>query len=335
MFVGHALLAFALTVLVAQWRDWPAERALAAGIGVGAFAALPDIDVVYALVAVDPTALFAGFTIQPGAFWDGANQAHRGATHSLVVSAFAGAAFGLWALGVADDGTIGASRREQAAGTAAVTVLVTLVATSTAISGFVGGFVMIAFVLVGVGLATLARSRLALSPRVIGVGAVAGLASHPFGDVATGSPPPLLYPFDGAVLTERVLFSSDPTLHLLGVFGLELAVVALAVAVIARAYGFNVTTLVDRRAMLGALYGVGAVMMAPPTIDVSYHFVFSVLAVGAVVGSSHSLGWERYTPRNVSRRLAGDVEAALTTIATALAAVAVAVVSYGVVYLLL
>jgi len=332
LFIGHALLAFALAVLFAQWRDWPTDRALAVGLAAGAFAAVPDVDVLYALVAVDPTALFAGPAVQPGAFWDGANQAHRGVTHSLVVAAVAGVAFWLWTRASTP---VPSGRRELASTAGAVFALAALVAVAAVVSGFVGAFVMTAFVLAGLAVATVARSRLELSPRLVGLAAAFGIASHPWGDMVTGSPPALLYPVDAGLLDGRVVLSSDPTLHLLGAFGLELATVALALAVLGRQYGYSPHRLVDRRAALGVLYGAGAVVMVPPTIEVSYHFVFSILAVGAVCGSTRSIRWERYTPENVAHRLAGDGETALATAATAVAGVAVALVSYGVVYLLL
>ncbi|MFT4946908.1 MAG: hypothetical protein ACI8TL_001146, partial [Natronomonas sp.] len=69
MFIGHALLAFALAALVAQWRGWRSRQALAVGVAAGAFAALPDVDVLYAAVAANPTEFVASTGVQPEAFW--------------------------------------------------------------------------------------------------------------------------------------------------------------------------------------------------------------------------------------------------------------------------
>lgn len=327
MFIGHALLAFALATLIAQWRGWDPRRALAVGIAAGAFAALPDVDVLYAAVAANPAEFVASTGVQPEAFWGPANEAHRLMTHSLVVAALAGPAFALWTLRSATDWRRGGA-------VFGAVVLAGLVAVAAASSGPVGAFVVTAFVLVGLAIAELSRSRLGLTPRIVALAATAGIASHPWGDLVTGKPPALFYPFEFSVLSERVVLSSDPTLHLLGAFALELAVVALAVVVVARQAGYRPRRLVDRRALIGVVYGAAAVVMAPPTIHLSYQFVGSILAVGGVCGVAHPSvgGW--YPVRTVVDRLVGTSERALRTVLTVLAGIAVALVSYGAAYLL-
>lgn len=327
MFLGHGLLAFAFAVLIAQWRGWGSRQVLAVGVAAGAFAALPDVDVLYAALAVNPVALLGAAGVQPSAFWGPANEAHRLMTHSLVVAAVAGPAFGLWALRSTD-------QRGLTAGVTALVALAALVAVAAATSGLVGGFVVGAFALVGLAVAELARSKLRLRPRIVALVATAGIASHPWGDLVTGEPPALFYPLDVAGLDSRVVLSPDPTLHLLGAFAIELAVVALAVAVLARALGYEPRDLVDHRALAGAGYGVAAVVMAPPTIHLSYQFVGSILAVGGFVGVSEpaALGGTRL--RAAVDRLLGTTERTLRTVLTGLAGIAVALMSYGLVYLL-
>jgi len=336
LFVGHALLGFALAVLFAEWRGWSAEQALALGVTTAAFAALPDVDVLYAVVAVDPGALLAGTGINPEEFWGTANEAHRLMTHSLVVAAIAGPAFGLWILGSDPDDVVGwpaGDRRRQAGIVIASVALAVLVAATWIVSGPIGGFVMTAFAGVGVGIAVVSHSYFALSPRVVGTAAVVGIASHPWGDMATGSPPALLYPFELGLLPERVVLHSDPTLHLLAAFGLELGVVTLAAAVYARHMRLDILGLVDRSAALGIAYGAVAVVMVPPTIDTSYHFVFSILAVGlACAGVQRSRG-ESITLGELPQQLFGTRTAALRTVCTMIAGVALALVSYTLVYL--
>lgn len=336
MFIGHALLAFALAVLFAEWRGWDSERALAFGIATGAFAALPDIDVLYALVAVNPAEFITATGVNPGTFWGTANETHRLMTHSLLVSAVAGAAFGLWALGShrLDSALMSSTPQRLAAAVTALAALAAIVAVAAVTSGPIGAFVMGAFVVVGLLLAWASQSYLGLQPSHIALAAVGGMASHPWGDMVTGSPPALLYPFEFSLISERVMLSADPTIHLLGAFAIELAAVALAIAVLARQMEFRPQNLVDRRALLGALYGPAAVVMVPPTIDVSYQFVFSILVVGAVIGSARGPQQGQYSPRVLAARLAGHPEAALRTTLTMLTGIAVALVSYGVVYLL-
>lgn len=323
MFVGHALLAFAIAALVAERLGWPRHRVVALGAVAGAFAAIPDVDVVYALFSMDPGHLVAGATVRPGAFWGAVDGVHRSMTHSLVVAAIAGPAFGLWTRRRAPD------RSQLAVRVLSLGPLGALVAVSTALEGPAGGAVMAAFTVVGLGVATLARRHADLPPWVVALAATAGLASHPWGDLLTGRPPELLYPLSTELVTERIVLAGDPTLHLLATFALELAIVALAVAVVARLAGRSLRGLVDRRAALGACYGVVALVLAPPTIHVAYPFVLSILAVGVVCGLSRpplrARAWHR---------LRWDPAGALGTVCTGLAAVALALASYAAVYLL-
>jgi len=66
VFIGHALLGFALAVLVAEWRGWPSRQALALGVVTGAFAVLPDVDTLCALVAINLTELVGNTGVWPG-----------------------------------------------------------------------------------------------------------------------------------------------------------------------------------------------------------------------------------------------------------------------------
>jgi hypothetical protein len=118
------------------------------------------------------------------------------------------------------------------------------------------------------------------------------------------------------------MLAGDPTLHLLGAFGIELATIWLAAAVFVRLRGEHLFVHVDRRASLGASYAAAAVVLPAPTLDVSYHFVFTVLAVGAV----GVLTWRRPFAVADDRLRAG---------LTGLAAVTLAWAAYGLAYLAL
>ncbi|MFC6976282.1 metal-dependent hydrolase [Halomicroarcula sp. GCM10025709] len=82
MFVGHGLFAFAVVVLLAQWLGVAPRRAVQFGAVAGLFAAVPDVDVVYAPVGL---LLRSTATVGPDVFWETANVIHRGPTHSLVM----------------------------------------------------------------------------------------------------------------------------------------------------------------------------------------------------------------------------------------------------------
>ncbi|QSG05260.1 metal-dependent hydrolase [Halapricum desulfuricans] len=279
MFVGHALLAFALAVLIADWRGWPARRALALGFVAGGFAAIPDVDMIYTAVALDLSRLSVETLTRPSVFWDASRGVHRSITHSLPIALAAGPAFGAWAAGTST------SRRWLAVRGIAGAFLSALVWVAWTYSGPAGAVVVGTFVAAGLIVARLARTRTDLSGSTIALAATAGLLSHPWGDLVTGDPPRLLYPLDVQVFEEIVLLHADPTIHLLGAFALELGVVWLAAVAVARLAGRSPTMLLDSRAVTGVVYGVAAVVLAPPTLDVSYHFVFTILGVGAATGA--------------------------------------------------
>ncbi|MBX0323510.1 metal-dependent hydrolase [Halomicroarcula sp. F13] len=301
MFVGHALLAFAIVALGARRLDVRPKRALQLGFVGGLFAAVPDVDVVYAPVGL---LLRSVETVGPDVFWETANVIHRGPTHSLVLGAVLAVAVGLWALGT------------RPARAASVSLLTLLVAVAAAVTGSVGAVVVLVFVLSGlcVGVVT---QRFDLRPRTVFAVAFVGLLSHPFGDLFTGSPPALLYPFDVVLVAERIALHPDPTGHLLAAFAVELGAVWLAVWTYARLTGVRLPALVNPRASLGAGYAAAAIMLPAPTLEQSAHFVFSVLAIG-VVGAP-----VRPFTRGVD---------ALEALVTGLAAVTVAALAYALAY---
>jgi len=267
MFVGHAALAFAIVSGVAVSRGWTTERTLAIGVVAGAFAALPDVDMMYALVGI-ASATGGDVLTLAGAFWSTGNVVHRAVTHSLVL-----------ALPIA---LLAALRRTATpyARTLSAALLVPLVALVAVVGGSLAGIVTLVFALGAVAIGTVVDRNTDLTARELFAAAVVGLVSHPFGDLFTGEPPAMLYPFDAALVAERVTLAADPTLHLLAAFGVELATVWAAVAVGCLATGLRPTTAVSPRASLGAGYAASVLLIPAPTLDLSYPFVFSVLGVG-------------------------------------------------------
>lgn len=324
------MLAFALAALLAEWRGWPTRRALAVGLAAGAFAALPDIDVAYALFAMDGSEVVAA--ADPNAFWSAANRVHRSITHSLVVAAVAGPAVALATLDLAD------SRRVHIGRGVGIAALVSLVGVALAVSGLLGGFVMGAFVAGGVALAVVVRRRTDLSPRTVAAAATFGLATHPWGDLFTGEPPEFLYPVALVMFDGRVALHADPTLHLLGAFAVELATIWLAVVVAVQLTGGSIGSVFDRSVTLGAGYSVAPLLLVPPTLDVSYHFVFSILAVGlacgAVAWARSVLASDRGVRRSATERSA-LVRAGLSYAVIGLSGITIALFGYTAVYIVL
>lgn len=301
MFVGHALFAFALTALGATRLNVPRERALKYGVVAGLFAAVPDVDVIYA-----PAGLLLGSAQQfsPDLFWETANIIHRGPTHSLVLGAVLAAAVVLWMSG---------TRLSKALSLSLAALLVVI---GTAFSGAVGGVVVLAFTIAGYGVAV-GAGRYGIDPRELVPLALIGLLSHPFGDLFTGSPPPFLYPFDITVVAERIALHPDPTANLLAAFAVELGVVWLAVWTYTRLSGAELPQLVTRRASLGVGYAAAVMILPAPTMEQSAQFVFSVLAIG-VVGAP-------------MRPFSAEIDW-LETAVTGLAAVTVALAAYALAY---
>ncbi len=320
MFIGHALLAFAIAALVAERRGWNAQRALLVGVVAGLFAAIPDIDVAYAVVGLADAA--TGSVGAPTAFWDASRAVHRSVTHSLVVGAVAAPAFGLAAVRARNE-------RARLARGVAGTLLAALVVVALVAGGPLAALVMGLFVVSGVVVARGTARLTTLSPATVTLAALWGLWSHPWGDLVTGSPPDWLFPFGSPVLESRVVLHPDPTLHLLGAFAIELAAIALALATVCRLTDRSILGSIDRRASVGAAYGIAALAVTPPTLEVSYHFVFSILGVGLVVGAIRSSPSPAFGRLWYSRP---SVDAVLEVALTAVAAVTVALTAYAIVY---
>lgn len=302
MFVGHGMLAFALVGLVALALDVERKRAMALAVTAFLFATVPDVDMVYAISGLLGASLSSPLTLAES-FWSASTVVHRSMTHSLIVAIPAAVAFTL----------IGRSRIETAG---ALTIGAGIVALGASFSGPVTGLVAMAFVAGGLFVGTGAR-RYGLDRRAVGIVALVGLLTHPFGDVFTGQPPDLFYPLSVSVLDGRIALTADPTLNLLIAFGVELAAIWLGAFAFAQLRGVRLRSHLKPRATLGAAYATAVLFLPAPTIDGSYHFVFSVIAVGMVGAVPFR------------RRLPGG----LTALTTGLAGITVAGVAYTIAYL--
>ncbi|WP_224268623.1 metal-dependent hydrolase [Haloprofundus salinisoli] len=314
MFVGHAVFAFALVAGAAVIRGVDSTRAFSLGAVAAAFAAAPDVDIAYAFVGVVGAEATSALSVA-SQFWQTGNLVHRTMTHSVAVAPVVAVAAALWLRG----------RRlhRWRELVAASGLLAAVVAVAAVVSGGLGVFVMLLFAAVAVGITEGTERWTDLGPRATFSAALVGLVSHPFGDLFTGSPPAMFYPFDATVFTDRLSFSVDPTLNLLGAFGLELLVIWSGLLVALHLSGYSLRDAVDGRAALGAAYAVSVLLIPAPTLELSYPFVFSVLAVG-VVGAAPRV-------RIRSRRV--ELPDRLAALCTGLAAISIAGFAYTVAYL--
>lgn len=321
MFVGHGMAAFALVGGGARLLGCSRRRALSLGVSAGAFATIPDVDIVYA-----PVGMLGASGVLDAAeeFWAASSLVHRAVTHSLVVGVIAAIAFWFWS-----------RASEQANGTiergTSLLSLVGLVAVAGFVSGPLGAFVMGVFVLAGLCVTEGAMRYGDLSAKAIFLTTLIGLLSHPFGDLFTGEPPEFFYPFDVGLITDRITLAADPTLHLLGAFWIELLTIWLAAFVYCWLTKRSLETHIHGRAALGVAYAVAALAVPAPTLASSYQFVFSVLAVG-VIGPA-PLVRNRRGANRLHRMADGD--SVLAAILTGLAAITLASVAYAVVYVTL
>jgi len=336
MMVGHAALAFAIVAVAAKRRVSPA-RALVLAVVAGAAATVPDVDMVYALVGLlgaegDVFALSRSF-------WGASTAVHRTTTHSIVVAVPAAVAMALW--GVRGD-------RRWIARAGALGIGLALVAAAYFVTGTLAVVVMTAFVGAGLLVAAATRRLTDVRPGELLAVSLVGLISHPWGDLFTGEPPQLLYPLETTVFSARVTLSGSDVMHLLGAFAIELGALWLATLAYRSLRDDQVFSLGDPKAALAAGYALTVFVLPPPTLSLSYHFVFSIVAVAAVValpnlvrptvtGAGAGDGGES---ERRGRHLAGvielrfDVEGVRGAWVTALEAVTVALVAYAIGYTL-
>jgi membrane-bound metal-dependent hydrolase YbcI (DUF457 family) len=177
---------------------------------------------------------------------------------------------------------------------------------------------------------TITAARRGVAPHLVGVTALVGLLSHPFGDLFTGEPPAMFYPFDVTLFAERVTLHPDPTLHLLGAFAVELATIWLAAYALFALTDRRFRDALSPRAGVGAAYAAAALAIPAPTLSTSYPFVFSILPLAAVgmVGAARRPGSRFRLDR--FRPALSDWPTAL---ATGLAAVTLAATGYTLAYL--
>jgi hypothetical protein len=313
MFVGHGLVAFAIVAGLASLAGWDADRALAVGVLAGAFGLAPDVDILYAPVGLVGA---SGLLEAEAGFWAAGNLVHRAVTHSVLVGGVAAGAAGLWAARTAVSRLLAA-----ALGVGLVAI--------AAPDGPLAAIVMAAFVGTVFGLAHLG-GRHDIDPKPVTGAALIGLVSHPFGDLFTGSPPELLYPFDVTLVAQRIVLHPDPTMQLLAAFALELLTIWAAALTYLHVTDRRVTDHVSRQAMLGLAFAAAVVFLPPPSIEAPYQFVGAALGVGMISGVGvHA--------RRFRVGAAGDGDRpglpALDAAMTALVAVSTALVAYGAVYL--
>lgn len=271
MIVGHGFLAFSLAAILAYLLGIEKEKCLILGVFAGFFGVIPDVDIIFAWkeILVIFSSGLSGFV---EGFWTASRTFHRGISHSLVTLVLATAGFSIYF-----------RFRNFLVGPA---LLVILTSYGFLLGGFMSGLVISVFILAG--LLVTAKSRDYLDQKSFLLASATGLLTHPFGDIFTGTPPDFLFPLGFNILESRFILYPDPVINLLLIFFLELFLVAAGLSLVLKFRGDPPE--LHPEVLLGLLYFPAQYILIDPTLSVSYHFVFSIIAFGTVItGSSYFL----------------------------------------------
>ncbi|MDY6768899.1 MAG: metal-dependent hydrolase [Candidatus Nanohaloarchaea archaeon] len=277
MFIGHAFLAFTLVAAVAARRGSDTAAAVRLGTIAALFSLLPDIDIIHTWTALG-TLLGAGITGFPGAFWEASRAAHRGLSHSVVTGLVGAAAF-----------TVYHRMRRPAV---AAAVIAGLTGMAYAVGGTISAGVAVVFAVAGLGLTAAVQRRMPTRQTAFFAAAATGLIVHPFTDLFTGSPPAILAPFPVTLFPQRIVLWPEPTVNLVAVFLLEIGLILTGVLTYLYLTGRPPTRFIHPAAGIGVLFVAVAPVLRPPTVTVSYQFVYAILAVGLLAGAVSAGLWD-------------------------------------------
>ena len=326
--MGHSLMAFVLGALLARRAGVRPAHVLPVGLLAGGFALLPDVDTaytVYAVLEAGPENLFP----TPQYVWTAeAWRVHRALTHSLLIGAIA--SVGAGSLGLALARSRDANRTDAVAllaGGSGVAAFGAILAVGSTTDGAAGLTTAGLYVVGAVALTGLAVRR-GIHARWLGIAAAVGLLTHPFGDLFMGRPPAFLYPLTATPPVGKIAVAPDPTVNLLALFGLELALAWAATWTVASHRDWSIAGAVEPQAVLAGGFAAAALVIQPPTLQVAYHFALGTLATGVVLGVVPGVvrGRASATPSRLGHR---------TGAVTGLAAVSLAAFAYLLAYLTL
>lgn len=269
MIIGHGPLAFALVALALLVTTSFSKRKilyLAAIAGIASI--LPDIDVLFpliSLVTVDTLSITA-LTEQ---FWTVSGERHRLATHSLIV-------FGTATLIAYAQMYLNPTHQKYSI---AISLILIFLAPLTLPVQLLFGTTLIT-------VHTLTKYK----PTTTKIHETAlafafGAFIHPFGDMFTGTPPTILYPFTGVLELSRWTIA-DPTLHFALIFTLEIGSLIAALFLIAHLTEIDLLTYTDVRpkphhtlvstvALAIVLFAIGT--NTTPTVDSATTFVLPLV----------------------------------------------------------
>ncbi len=325
MMAGHAFLAFTVVAIAAYVLGRDADQAVYLGVAAAVFAVLPDVDMLYAATELT-TLLTTGVSGFIEAFWSASSDVHRGISHSIVIGILA---------------AIGFTWYYTDARKSVAVIVVTAFTLYGVYIGPISAAVAFAFTVLGLGITDVIRNRIGISAAEFFSASLVGLVSHPFGDVFTGTPPLFFGPIDIQIITERVVLHADATLNLLSIFLLELLLAGAGLIIYMYLTDRDIRYYIHPAAALGSLYTATIIVLPPPTLAVSYHFVYTLLGLGILCGTYAV--WKprntitilkRRTPPSLPRPTDIETENTLHALVTGWATVSIGFIGYTAAYLL-
>ncbi|APE94816.1 metal-dependent hydrolase [Halodesulfurarchaeum formicicum] len=300
MFVGHEFLALAAGIALARAAGLRADSALAVGLVAGVSAALPDLDVLVAVVGA--AGALAELSVAGWEqFWVASEGIHRGVTHTLIAGGSAAVVLAASAVGqrAARQGRRGELAGAIAVGVGTVVAVLAFLGPAVPRTGWLGYSLMLLGAIVVGGVV---GSRTILGWRPVLGASLLGLLSHPFGDVFMASPPQACYPL-GPFMTAPIRLAADPTLNLLRIALVELGAVWIGLFAVTRVRDLNIVRAIDRLALAGLTFPLFMTLLPTPTMAAAHWLGFPLVPF-ALLGLAPLRDSERPAEERIYRSIA-------------------------------
>jgi hypothetical protein len=280
MIVGHAPLAFVSVVIVLfSFTNFSRQKIVYFGLVAGIASIIPDIDILFPLASIFLIDEFSLANII-SQFWTVAEQQHRFATHSIII------------LGSSSCITIAQMllpKRVQKYSVPFTLLAIFISPISLPIQLITSSTIITLYIL-------RSHTQKLLSIRELGLAFTIGFIIHPIGDMFTGTPPTILYPFTDILELTRVSFG-NPTVHFGAVFILEIGSLILAFLLLSYLTENDFITYNNVKPkpyhIMYAFSIIGCLLLyfnfkISPTVDSATTFVIPLVSL-TIIGNIHSL----------------------------------------------
>lgn len=262
MIIGHAMVGFTFSVLLADHLGIQRKRYISVGIMGLSFALLPDFDLALGLTGAIESG-FSGLSQTREEFWEEGLRYHRGITHSLVFGFISATSFSL----------VSYKNKFKIIGSI-LALLIVIVSFLTI--GLLNTITISFYMVPGLLIAFVAKEY-GLDGIPVIISSFTGLLTHPLGDVFIGPSPDLLAPLPFELVSDQLRLFQDPTTHILSVFVLELVTVWVFIHVYLRINEDFILGYIRPYAFFGTFYGLISPFIKPPELGSADHIVITIL----------------------------------------------------------